>query len=160
MGIASSLVNGISIQQPSQIGQGLSGYDLNDTTFSDLLEKQMNIEPTENKNNDIFASLGMPVGLQIQNLDGSEFTLDEFAPIDEIQKTENNPIEHNNSEILLEPKTKNTSESSFFSSILDNNSLNNKTELFDFAKKTATQAYDKFGKNLVENLNDLISDIK
>ena len=50
----------------------------------------------------------------------------------------------------------------FFSSLLNNNSQgqNARSELFDFAKKQAADFYNKYSKNVVSNLTELVDDIK
>ena len=70
MSLVSNFIGGIS-----SVGVGglnpSQNLDLNDTTFSDLLEKQMEVKPKE-ENNNIFASLGMPAGMKIESVDFSE----------------------------------------------------------------------------------------
>lgn len=69
MNLLSGLVNGINTND--LLGQKLASpnaIDMDDKTFSDLLEKEMNVKNEVNVTNPL-GSLGMPAGLQIQPLD-------------------------------------------------------------------------------------------
>ena len=61
MSLVSNFIGGISSSGLSGLNGLTQSFDLNDTTFSDLLEKQMDkkIQPT---NEGLMGSLGMPAG--------------------------------------------------------------------------------------------------
>ena len=147
MSLVSNYIGGIS-----SVGIGSSNptqnLDLNDTTFSDLLEKQMGIQPKEESN--IFGSLGMPAGMEIENIDFS----DKLQPETEKINTENN------STIDLDTHDTTSSEAvTFFSSLL-NNSNDIKSDLFDFAKKHASQIYNKCSQNVITDVKEFVEDIQ
>ena len=71
MSLVSSLVSANNLVQ--SVGAGIqTGLDINDKTFADILEKQMNIQPEEQQN--IIQQLGAPAGFEIQDFlfDGSQ----------------------------------------------------------------------------------------
>ena len=92
MSLVSNFIGGVSSSGLSGLNGLTQAFDLNDTTFSDLLEKQMDkkIQPT---NEGLIGSLGMPAGLQIENFDGTEFSetvQDQMEAIGEKIQTEDN----------------------------------------------------------------------
>ena len=71
MSLVSSLVNANTIVQ--SVGRGIqTGLDINDKTFADILEKQLNVQPEEQQN--MVQQLGAPAGFEIQDFlfDGSK----------------------------------------------------------------------------------------
>ena len=166
MSLVSNFVGNISSIGLNNGVSSTPSFDLNDTTFSELLEKQLNkSSQVQNSSTNLIDGLGMPPGIQIENLDGTDFSetaQDQVEAVGEkIDTTETdnttNPFDMNNDGDVT------TSEVvTFFSSLLDNNSQgqNARSELFDFAKKQATDFYNKYSKNVVSNLTDLVDDIK
>lgn len=159
MSLVSNFIGGIS-----SVGVGgqktLQQLDLNDTTFSDLLEKQMETKPKEESNN-IFASLGMPAGMQIENVDFSEKVQDQMEALG----NENSPEKVNETNMLDLNGDGNvtTSEAvTFFTSLLDNSNLgnDNRSQLFDFARKQASNFYNKYSKNVVTDVKEFVEDIQ
>ncbi len=160
MSLVSSIVSGIS---SNGVGNITSSFNLDDNTFSDLLEKQMKTS-LENKEDNSIKGLGMPPGFQIENLDGSEFSetaQDQIDAIGEKINTENvnteNPFDTNSDGNVT------TQEAiTFFSSLLDNDSKgqNARSELFDFAKRQAANFYNTYSKNVVTDVKEFVSDIK
>lgn len=159
MSLVSNFIGGIS-----SVGVGgqkpLQQLDLNDTTFSDLLEKQMETKPKE-ENNNIFASLGMPAGMQIENVDFSEKVQDQMEALG----NENAPEKVNETNMLDLNGDGNvtTSEAvTFFTSLLDNSNLgnDNRSQLFDFARKQASNFYNKYSKNVVTDVKEFVEDIQ
>lgn len=155
----SNFIGGIS-----SVGIGgqnpLQQLDLNDTTFSDLLEKQMETKPKEESNN-IFASLGMPAGMQIENVDFSEKVQDQMEALGSQQAPEK--VNETNILDLNGDGNVTTSEAvTFFTSLLDNSNLgnDNRSQLFDFARKQASNFYNKYSKNVVTDVKEFVEDIQ
>lgn len=120
--------------------QAAQNFDLNDTTFENLLQKQ--IDNKFNIQNDSFiGKLGMPSGFEIDGLD---------MPLQE--------VDIQNSSAKINDKT--TSETvTFFTSLMDNKE-NSNSEIFDFAKKQATNLYNKYSKSIVTDISEFVEDIK
>ena len=153
----------------SGIGNNLGGikstpdFNLDDSTFADLLEKQLLNKIDSQKNNTI-TGLGMPAGFQIENLDGTEFSetaQDQMEAIGEKINIEENNISNpfdmdHNGDVTGHEAI------SFFSSLLNSDTKgdNARSELFDFAKKQAANFYNKYSKTVVNNLEDFATDIK
>ena len=159
MSLVSNFIGGIS-----SVGVGgqkpLQQLDLNDTTFSDLLEKQMETKPKEESNN-IFASLGMPAGMQIENVDFSEKVQDQMEALGSPQAPEK--VNETNILDLNGDGNVTTSEAvTFFTSLLDNSNLgnDNRSQLFDFARKQASNFYNKYSKNVVTDVKEFVEDIQ
>ena len=130
-------------------------FDLGDTTFSNLLNKQLD-KNTINENFDILKNLGIPTGLQIEGINSTnnvEFDTAITNKINNIEEIVNNNnldnIEHSAEGVV------------YFSSILDDTSsnTNSQPELFNFAKKQATNLYHKYGRSMVSDVNEFINDI-
>lgn len=159
MSLVSNFIGGIS-----SVGVGgqnpLQQLDLNDTTFSDLLEKQMETKPKEESNN-IFASLGMPAGMQIENVDFSEKVQDQMEALGSQQAPEK--VNETNILDLNGDGNVTTSEAvTFFTSLLDNSNLgnDNRSQLFDFARKQASNFYNKYSKNVITDVKEFVEDIQ
>ena len=167
MSLVSNFIGGIS---GISLGNNTvtPNFDLNDTTFSELLEKQLNTtDKTEGLSNSL-GTLGIPAGLQIDGMNGAEFTETAFdqaealgaktdAEKSEEENQTNNIIDLNNDGDVTSSEIR-----TFFGSLLDGGSTGQeaRSELFDFAKKQAANLYDKYSKNVVTNLNDFVSDVK
>ncbi len=162
MSLVSNFIGGISSSGLSGLNGLTQAFDLNDTTFSDLLEKQMDkkIQPT---NEGLIGSLGMPAGLQIENFDGTEFSetaQDQMEAIGEKIQTEDNmsnPFDMNGDGQVT------TSEAvTFFTSLLDSSKegADSRSELFDFAKKQASDFYNKYSRNVVTDVKEFVDDIQ
>ena len=167
MSLVSNFIGGIGFNPGINGNNGVtSQFDLNDTTFAELLEKQLsNNINNQTQSDNIIDGLGMPPGIQIENIDGTEFSntaQDQAEAVGEkINTTETdnaaNPFDMDkNGDVTTSEVV------TFFSSLLGNNSQgqNARSELFDFAKKQATDFYNKYSKNAVSNLTDLVDDIK
>ena len=167
MSLVSNYIGGIGFNPEINGNNGVtSQFDLNDTTFAELLEKQLNNNiNNQTPANNIIDGLGMPPGIEIEPLEGTEFSntvQDQMEAMGE--KT--NSIETDNSTNPFDMNGDGdvtTSEAvTFFTSLLDigTDGQNARSELFDFAKKQATDFYNKYSKNVVSNLTDLVDDIK
>lgn len=77
MSLVSNFIGGISGVNLG--GNVASGFSLNDTTFSDILEKQMEVKTGET--NSVFGALGMPAGFEIEGLDFSEKAADQIEAL-------------------------------------------------------------------------------
>lgn len=169
MDLVSNFVGSIS---PSVFGKDAQGIntniDLDDKTFSDMLEKQMNknIEIERNipnfKNN-----FGLSSGIDIGVFDGSvpQFdnvvsnTKNKFEAIKPIEKSENTVFNDfsgahdlSTSEVVL-----------FFNSLFDSKPSmtdSSNSGLFNFERKIAAGSYEKYAKNVVTDLNEFVSDTK
>ena len=120
----------------------------------------METKPKE-ENNNIFASLGMPAGMQLENVDFSEKVQDQMETLG----FENTPAKVNETNMLdlNSDNSATTSETvTFFSSLLDNSNLrsDNNSQLFDFASKKASNFYNKYSKNVVIDVKEFVEDIQ
>lgn len=157
MSLVSNFIGGIS-----SVGVGglnpSQNLDLNDTTFSDLLEKQMEVKPKE-ENNNIFASLGMPAGMKIESVDFSEKVQDQMEILGEKMTSEK--ANETNMLHLDGDGSVTTSEAvTFFTSLLDNSNLGSDSQLFDFAKKQASNFYNKYSRNVITDVKEFVEDIQ
>lgn len=148
MSLVSNFVGGISASQFGGSGKVSPDFDLNDTTFSDLLEKQLNTKP-ESDSSGIAGMLGMPSGFPIENADFAE-------PVESIESA----AQVDNQGIEQEDGTTTSEMLTFYSSMLDNNleNQNSHTRIFDFARKQAANFYQKYSGNIVTDLQEFVSD--
>lgn len=166
MSLVSNFIGDISSIGLNNGVSSTPSFDLNDTTFAELLEKQLNKNSeVQNSSTNLIDGLGMPPGIQIENFDGIDFSetaQDQVEAVGEkINTTETdnmtNPFDMNNDGDVT------TSEVvTFFSSLLDNNSQgqNARSELFDFAKKQATNFYNTYSRSVVTDLKEFVDDIQ
>ena len=157
MSLVSNFIGGIS----SVGGGGLNpsqNLDLNDTTFSDLLEKQMEVKPKE-ENNNIFASLGMPAGMKIESVDFSEKVQDQMEILGE-KMTSEKANETNMLDLDGDGSVTTSEAVTFFTSLLDNSNLGSNSQLFDFAKKQASNFYNKYSGSVVTDVKEFVEDIQ
>ena len=157
MSLVSNFIGGIS-------SVGVGGLnssqilDLNDTTFSDLLEKQMEVKPKE-ENNNIFASLGMPAGMKIESVDFSEKVQDQMEILGE-KMTSEKANETNMLDLDGDGSVTTSEAVTFFTSLLDNSNLGSNSQLFDFAKKQASNFYNKYSRSVVTDVKEFVEDIQ
>ena len=137
MSLVSNFIGNISSIGANGI-QPAQNFDLSDTTFEKLLEKQFQTVVDEPQP---ISGLGMPPGFEIETVD---------MPIEQ--------IDTQNSTNIIEDRT--TSETvTFFSSLLDNKE-NPQSEIFDFAKKQAANLYNKYSRSVVTDVSEFVEDIK
>ena len=153
MSLVENLINQISTNGLNGITSPLGNIDLNDDTFSKLLDKQLN-SIQENTPSNFFGNFGMPAGLIIEPIDGiehAEMAQDQMEIIGEnkLSKEEyiNQPIEFKDIDM-----------GDYFSNLLKTSSENN-TGFMNFAKKNATNAYNVFSKNFITDMQDFVEDI-
>ena len=169
MNIVSNFVGSIS---PEMFGSAskdtLQGINLGDTTFSDLLDKQLN--NMKNSVPDFTKNFGFPSGINnIVDIDGDfsqginirgtkeEIKSDMLEQIKPVNTTENTDFSNLNNK-----KDLSTSEVvTFFTSLFDSKPTITDTtssELFDFERKVATGKYDKYAKNVITNIGEFVTD--
>ena len=157
MSLVSNFIGGISSVGVGGLNSS-QNLDLNDTTFSDLLEKQMEVKPKE-ENNNIFASLGMPAGMKIESVDFSEKVQDQMEILGE-KMTSEKANETNMLDLDGDGSVTTSEAVTFFTSLLDNSNLGRNSQLFDFAKKQASNFYNKYSRSVVTDVKEFVEDIQ
>lgn len=161
MSLVSNFIGGIGVNTLGSQSSPLKA-DLNNTEFEDLLKKQLETNLQPEAANSI-GTLGMPAGFEIENLDGTEFSetaQDQIEAVGEkIDTDENisNPFDMNGDGNVT------TSEAvTFFTSLLDNDKEgeSSRSQLFDFAKKQASNFYNKYSRNVITDVNEFVDDIQ
>lgn len=169
MSIVSNFVGSLSPEMFSDSVKGITkNIDMDDTTFSDLLEKQINSNLQKNQQNFI-NNLGLPSITNIidadeifsqhnlyanKELGGNSDMLDSIKPINESE----------NPSLGSSPEEKDMSTSevvTFFSSLFDSKPTLTDTSncgLFNFERKVAAGEYDKYARNIITDLNEFVSD--
>ncbi|MCQ2744277.1 MAG: hypothetical protein MJ230_05730 [bacterium] len=145
MSLVENLVNQISTKGLGGV-TAPQGFDLNDDTFAKLLQQASDINTVEpNKNLQALGNIGQPSGFIIE-------------PFDEVSKVQ--PIGQDVQNIIdTEPlKIQDVDIGSNYFSGLLKNSPNEHKSLMNVAQKHATNLYNVFGKNLIEDLADLAKD--
>ena len=166
MSLVSNFIGGISGLNGITNGQNVTsvGLDINDTTFAELLKKQLSAAEETQPSSGLAGTFGIPAGMQIDGMDGTEFSEKAFDQAEALDaKSDNDENNQNNIMDLNNDGDVTSSEMlTFFSSLLDNNTAGQeaRSELFDFARKQAANFYNKYSKDVVSNLEDLVSDIK
>lgn len=152
MSLVENLINQITTQGLGGITKPL-GFDMNDDTFANLLEKQMN-STNEITTTNTVGQMGAPAGLVIEPIEGAEYTetvQDQMEIIGEnkLSRDEyiNQPIEFK--EIDIEDH---------FSKLLKAGT-DASSDFLNFARKQATNAYNVFGKGYVFDVQDFVQDI-
>lgn len=152
-----SLVENIINQISSQGSNGISkpqNFDMNDETFSKLLEKQLNNSSQINLTN-LIGEMGMPAGFVIEPYDATEFAntvQDQLESIGESKLTQKPEIN------LEDFEMKDIDMDNYFSNLLKA-SNDNSSDLMNFAKRQATSAYNVFGKGFVTDMTDFVEDV-
>jgi len=165
MNIVSNFIGSISPDIFSQ-GKGLTqNINLGDTTFADLLEKQLNSEP-QNSNQNLLNSLIMSpdIGIGDTNSIFSQFNmnnsgenqdmLEAIKPVNESDSTDFQNMKNEKDMSTSEVVT-------FFNSLFDAKpSITDTTtsDLFEFEKKIAAGKYHQYAKNIITDLNEFVSD--
>ena len=144
MSMVEQLVNQISTNGLGGITKP-QGFDLNDSTFENLLQKAMENRPELNTKLQMLGQLGQPAGLIIEPFD----KITEVQPIGQ----ENNVSAEN---IQIKDVDLGTD---YFSNLLKESPSEHKS-LMNVAKKYASAVYNTLGKTLVEDLADLAKDAK
>jgi len=140
MSLVSNFIGNISSIGAAGI-QAAQNFYLDDTTFADLLQKQMKTGLNEGVGAIQEFSLGAPAGFEIDNFD---------MPVEQIDTG-------NSAEDITDKTTSETA--TFFSSLLDNKN-NPQSELFDFAKKQAANLYNRYSRSVITDVSEFVEDIK
>lgn len=152
MSLVENLVSQITTQGLGGITKPL-GFDMEDDTFAQLLNKQLNSQQIESTNN-FPGNMGIPAGLIIEPIDGTDFA--ETAQ-DQMEILGENKLSRE--EYINQPiEFKEIDLGDYFSNLLKTNSQNN-NDFMNFAKRQATNAYNIFSKGFVEDMNDFVNDI-
>ena len=163
MSLVSNFIGGIGVNSLSSLSNPLKN-DVNNNDFEALLQEQM--EGTgayEGENTTRPLNLGAPPGFEIENFDGIDFSetaQDQIEAVGEkidTQENMSNPFDMNGDGNVT------TSEAvTFFTSLLDNssNGENARSELFDFAKKQASNLYNKYSRTVVTDVKEFVNDIQ
>lgn len=152
MSLVENLINQISTQGLSGITNPLSAINLEDDTFSKLLDKQLH-STQETTPSNFVGNFGMPAGLVIEPIDGTEFA--ETAQ-DQIELIGENKLSRE--EYINQPiEFKDIEMGDYFSNLLKTSSGKN-NDYLNFARKNATNAYNVFSKNLVMNASEFVED--
>lgn len=166
MNMVSSFIGSISPEMfGGNIKSATQNIDLEDTTFSDMLEKQINKEMQQNKLN-LTNNFSLQSGINIGDFDGSQpqFTIktnnssensfEAIKPINEFDKSTfknmNNAHDKSTSEVVT-----------FFNSLFDSKPTLTDTSssgLFDFERKIAASRYNKYAKNIITDLSEFVTD--
>ena len=156
MDLVSNFVGSIS---PSMFGgktQNVTpSVDLEDNTFSNMLDKQIQKEMEQTQPN-FMETLGLPSNLNIEDFINTSQHIAEIntgAPSNTI-----NSIEFNNTD----QKNMSTSEFlTFFNSFFDSKPTLTDTSnsgLFEFERKLAATQYNKYSRNVVTDINEFVTD--
>ena len=153
MSLVENLINQISTQGLGGITSPLGGIDLEDDTFSKLLDKQLN-SVREDVPSNFVGNFGVPAGLMIEPMEGTEFaeTVQDQMEIlgeNKLSKEEyiNQPIEFKDIDM-----------GDYFSNLLKVGSEAS-SDFMNFARKNAANAYNVFSKNFVADMHDFVEDI-
>ena len=148
MSLVSNFIGDISSLQFGNKSNVTNTFDINDDTFSKLLDKQMEVGEVKDKNGINLSQLGMPAGIDIEPFDG---ILENNSEMESVS-----PIQDN-----IQEKTTTSETVTFFDSLLNSNTQDNKhSELFDFAKRQATNLYNQYSRSVVTDVNEFVQDIK
>ena len=152
MSLVENLINQISTKGLGSITSP-QGFDLEDDTFSKLLDKSMaNSQQLPNVSNFV-GEMGMPAGLIIEPLDGTDFANTVQDQMEILgQKIPNEPIS-------TEPfEMKDISIGDYFSSLLKTET-NENSDFMNFAKKQAANFYGLQSRNLILDTKEFIQDV-
>ena len=153
MSLVENLINQISTGGLGGITKP-QGFDLEDDTFSKLLEKGMNAYSAEIQPVNTVGQMGAPAGFIIENFEGANFTeiaQDQMEILGDKQQ-EKTPI-------ITEPlEIKDLDMSDFFSNLIRASAKEN-SDFINFAKKQATNAYDVFKRTYVADMNEFAQDL-
>ena len=152
------LSNYVGVQSLDILGtneQSNNYLNADDSTFSDLLTKQMEAQMNDN-NQYAINNLSIPNALNIADL----VTMSNVKPDVSSVVNDIEIIDFNN---LKNPDLLSTTSEvlTFFPSVFQTKpTLTDTTDtgLFSFERKLAATTYNKFGKSFVSNINDFVSD--
>ena len=153
MSLVENLINQISTNSLNGITNPLGNIDLNDDTFSKLLDKQLN-SINNGATSNFVGNMGAPAGLVIEPIDGVEYANTVQDQMEAIGENKLSREEY----ITQQIEFKDIDLGDYFSNLLKNN-LNSQSDFMNFAKKQATNAYNVFSKNYVFDMQDFVQDV-
>ena len=151
MSLVENIINQISTQGVGGVSN-LQGLDLNDDTFSKILDKKMETSNEVSAVNSL-GQLGMPAGFVIEPANGVEFS--------DTAKDQAEIIAENKllGESFAEPiQFKTIDMDDYFTSLIKNSSEAS-PDFMNFARKQATTAYDVFKKSFVTDMKEFVQDL-
>lgn len=143
MSLVENLVNQISTKGLGGITKP-QGFDLNDSTFENLLQKAITNQSEISNTLQILGNFGQPSGMIIEPFDKTAAV----EPIGQENTISNEPVQ------IKEVDLGND----YFAELLKK-SPKEHMDIMNVAKKYAATAYNTFGKPLIENLGDLAKDV-
>ena len=151
MSLVENLINQISTQGLGGITKPF-GFDMNDDTFANLLERQMNATNEITTTNTV-GQMGAPAGLIIEPLDGVEHA---EKVQDQMEALGENLFKETGINSAIEIKDMDFGD--YFSNLLKTPNDNN-SQFMNFAKKQASNAYDVFSRGYVADMQDFVEDV-
>ena len=158
MDLVSNLANTVlskAMEGASQ--ENTAQFDLNDNTFSNLLDKQLNNQLEQNGKNFI-DNLGIPSisGINLSEFDGHNFgqQSDLVKPVSEFDNAQSEKFNSGKDFSMEEVLT-------LFNPLFESKPTMAETTnngLFDFERKTAANLYNRYAKNIVTDLSEFVSD--
>jgi hypothetical protein len=154
MSLVENLINQISTQGLSGISKPL-GFDMDDDTFANLLEKQMNAGNEITTTNSV-GQMGAPAGLIIEPLNAVD-GIDHAEKVqDQMEALGENLFKETGINSAIEIKDMDFGD--YFSNLLKTPNDNN-SQFINFAKKQASNAYDVFSRGYVADMQDFVEDV-
>ena len=154
MSLVENLINQVSTQGLGGITKPL-GFDMNDDTFANLLEKQMNTTNEITTTNSV-GQMGAPAGLIIEPLNAADGIEHAEKVQDQMEALGENLFKETGVNSTIEIKDMNFGD--YFSNLLKTPSDNN-SQFMNFAKKQASNAYDVFSRGYVFDMQDFVKDV-
>lgn len=151
MSLVENLINQISTQGLGGITKPF-GFDMNDDTFANLLERQINATNEITTTNTV-GQMGAPAGLIIEPLDGVEHA---EKVQDQMEALGENLFKETGINSAIEIKDMDFGD--YFSNLLKTPNDNN-SQFMNFAKKQASNAYDVFSRGYVADMQDFVEDV-
>lgn len=157
MDLVSNLANTVlSKAMEGNSQENTAQIDLNDETFSNLLDKQLNNRLEQNGKNFV-DTLGIPSisGINLGEYDGHNIgQTDLVQPVNEFDNAQSEKFKSGKDFSMEEVLT-------LFSPIFE--SKPNMAEvtnngIFDFERKTAANLYNRYAKNVITDLSEFVSD--
>ena len=154
MSLVENLINQISTQGLGGISKPL-GFDMDDDTFANLLEKQMNAGNEITTINSV-GQMGAPAGLIIEPLNAVD-GIDHAEKVqDQMEALGENLFKETGINSAIEIKDMDFGD--YFSNLLKTPNDNN-SQFMNFAKKQASNAYDVFSRGYVADMQDFVEDV-
>ena len=154
MSLVENLINQISTQGLGGITKPFS-FDMNDDTFANLLEKQMNATNEITTTNTV-GQMGAPAGLIIEPFDASDGIEHAEKVQDQMEALGENLFKETGTIPVIEIKDMDFGD--YFSNLLKSPNENN-SQFMNFAKRQASNAYEVFSRGYVADMQDFVEDL-